>query len=65
MDHDSQMDQSLAVNGRGSPESLDMTRQQINNGATVLGLGGLINGSETFSRKVFIGGLPPDIDEGI
>ncbi len=60
------MDHSLAVNGRGSPESLDMSRQQllINNVATVLGLGGLINCSETYSRKIFIGGLPPDIDEG-
>lgn len=32
--------------------------------STLLGLGGLAQCSETYSRKVFVGGLPPEVDEG-
>lgn len=56
------MEQSLAANGRGSPDAFDPLKLNV---TTALGLEGLIQSSETYSRKVFIGGLPPDIDEGI
>ncbi len=59
----SQVEQSLAANGRGSPESLK--RSSMNDIRTLLGLGGLAQCSETYSRKVFVGGLPPEIDEGM
>lgn len=58
------MEQSLAVNGRASPDSLDLKQPLINN-ISILGLGGLVQSTETYSRKVFVGGLPPEVDEGI
>ena len=61
----SQVEQSLAINGRGSPESVDQVKFSICNATTILGMSGLTHCSDTYSRKVFIGGLPPDTDEGI
>lgn len=50
------------MNDRTSPESGDMLKLSMNSSA--LGINGLVQCAETYSRKVFIGGLPPDIDEG-
>lgn len=52
-------DQLLAVNGRVSPNS-----PPVNGIAGLLGLGELMQCSETYSKKVFVGGLPPEVDEG-
>ena len=52
-------DQSLA-----SGSSPDLLKQpSVRDISTVLGLGGIQNW-ETYSRKVFVGGLPPEVDEG-
>lgn len=60
------MEQSLATNGRvSSPEfTHQLKHSTINNITSILGLGGLVQGSDTYSRKVFVGGLPPEVDEG-
>lgn len=57
---------SLATNGRiSSPESTEtLSRASVANIADILGLGGLLQCSEIYSKKVFVGGLPPDADEG-
>lgn len=57
---DTRVKHSFAANGRESP---DRQKFPINSVASLLGLGRLGQCSETYSRKVFIGGLPPDVDE--
>lgn len=52
---------SVVANGRGSPDMQKVV--PINNVASLLGLGRLGVCAETYSRKVFIGGLPTDVDE--
>jgi len=42
----------LGSNGRGSPTQWNLRKKFFS------------LHTETYSRKVFIGGLPPDIDEG-
>lgn len=64
----SQVDQSLAVSSRPiSPESMDPAKSSVRDISTLLGfgLGGMSQTSETYSRKVFVGGLPQEVDEGI
>lgn len=52
-----------ASNGRvSSPELLK--HPSMNSITGILGLGGLLQCAETYSRKVFVGGLPPEVDEG-
>ena len=53
-------EQSLA--GGSSPDLLK--KPSVRDISTVLGLGGIQNW-ETYSRKVFVGGLPPEVDEGM
>ena len=64
----SQVDPSLAVSSRPiSPESMDPTKSSsVRDISTLLGfgLGGISHSSETYSRKVFVGGLPQEVDEG-
>ena len=58
-----QTEQSLAINGRGSPNNA--LRSSSMKGITgILGLDELMQCTETYSRKVFVGGLPPEVDEG-
>lgn len=56
---------SVGLSGSSSPDSAnDLLRRFImqEEGRDILTLS---PSKETYSRKVFIGGLPPDIDEGI
>ena len=57
-----QVEQSLAINGRDSPNILKSPSMSGITG--ILGLEELMRCSETYSRKVFVGGLPPEVDEG-
>ena len=57
---DSHTNLSTLPNGRASP---DTQRFTVSNMASFLGFGKPGQCSETYSRKVFIGGLPPDVDE--
>lgn len=57
------MEQSLAVNSKSLSPS-DIQKRSLGNLSGIVGLGGLVQCSETFSRKVFIGGLPQEVDEG-
>lgn len=57
------MEQSLAVNSKSLPPS-DVQKHSLGDLSGIVGLGGLVQCSETFSRKVFIGGLPQEVDEG-
>ena len=63
----SQVEHSLAAaNGRvSSPEASELLKHpSMGSISGILGLGGLLHCSETYSRKVFVGGLPPEVDEG-
>lgn len=52
----------LAMSDRASPNVLKSS--SMNGIAGILGLEELMQCSETYSRKVFVGGLPPEVDEG-
>ena len=58
------MEQSLAVSSKSLVPS-DIQKHSLGDLSGIVGLGGLVQCSETFSRKVFIGGLPQEVDEGM
>lgn len=54
----------ISITGSPSTVSVSSTSRTPSPSTTVSAMGLAHGISETYSRKVFVGGLPPDIDEG-
>lgn len=54
----------ISITGSPSTVSVSSTSRTPSPSTTVSAMGFAHGISETYSRKVFVGGLPPDIDEG-
>lgn len=57
-------DNLISVGGNGNPSGMGNMSSGLFN-TSPRGMTMDMNKEERFSRKVFVGGLPPDIDEGI
>lgn len=54
------------VDQTGAPTVVGSLSPRLSGMGGLAGAGGpAVDGNERYSRKVFVGGLPPDIDEGM